>query len=145
MGHGKRLRWSIGKSGRWLSTSIAVGRGQSLFLFAHPDQEFSDFRVSGQGLDRVVVTAQIFFVRNQSMDRAVAIAAQADGFPHLLARESLLEPLVGMARPRDEMVFGGAAFGQASAKAAGLSLHRFLVASLEPTSKNDAIGNLRVN
>ena len=87
-------------------------------LFAYPGDEFGDRLMFEQPIDRVEVSPQFLFVRNQVVNRAVAIPADRDGFFHLIAREPLLEPLVGVAGAGDEMMFGRPAFRDSSAQLA---------------------------
>lgn len=75
-----------------------------LFLPTGPFDEAGDGFVSQQLLDRVEMPAQIFFARDQFVDGSMTVAAQINGLLHLLPRVPLLEPLVAMASPRNQMM-----------------------------------------
>jgi hypothetical protein len=52
----------------------------------------------------IVMPAQLLFVGHQVVDRLVARFADLDPLVHLLARVPLLEPLVAVQGPGDEVV-----------------------------------------
>jgi hypothetical protein len=62
-----------------------------------------------------MVAPQFFFIRDQTMNRSVAIAADVNRAVHLLAIEPLLEPLVAVQRAGDEVMLGRPALGDATA------------------------------
>lgn len=72
----------------------------------HPFNVATDLLMCEQGFDRVVITPQILLAGDKTVDRAVALVAQRDGFLHLCPRVSLLEPFVVVAASWDQMVFG---------------------------------------
>jgi hypothetical protein len=55
-------------------------------------------------VEAVVLPAQLLLVRNEMVDRLVALLAEVDAVGHLFAGESLLEPLVTVQGVRDEVV-----------------------------------------
>lgn len=57
-------------------------------------------------LDRIVMSAQLFFRWDQAMNFFVAIAAQIGRFTLLLPSKILFEPAVFMTGPWDQVVFG---------------------------------------
>ena len=63
--------------------------------------------------------AEVLFFGHELVDGVVAIAAERNRLLHLLASEVLLEPLVAMAHPRNQMVFGGSFFRRSFAEQAG--------------------------
>ena len=52
------------------------------------------------------------------MNGCMTVVTDLDRFAHLLARKILTEPLVGVARSRNQVVFVGTAFGDTSTKRA---------------------------
>lgn len=88
----------------------------SLPLFARPSDVLAQFQVVQQSFGRVIFAAQVFFARNQFVNRHVTLPANRDRLLHLLSAEPLLEPFIGVASPRDEMMFGRAVARKSSAQ-----------------------------
>lgn len=65
-------------------------------------------------VDCVVMAAQLLFVGRQIVNGAVTIATNRDGGVHLLPCEVLLEPLVPMARARNQVMLSRSTFRQAA-------------------------------
>ena len=60
--------------------------------------------------------AEFFFFWHELVDGVVAVSAKRNRFSHLLAGEILLEPLVAVTSPRNQMVFGGSGFRRSFAE-----------------------------
>ena len=76
------------------------------FALTDPIDELSDFWMSQQRFDRVMVSSQLFFARHKFVNGPVAVATHRDCHLHLLARISRLKPLVAVASTRNQMVLG---------------------------------------
>lgn len=72
-----------------------------------------------QQIQRMIVTAEILFRRNQLVNRLVAVTTETNRFVHLLPREVFPEPLVAVAGARNQMVLGSALPGEATTEFAG--------------------------
>ena len=91
----------------------------ALRLLSDPREEPGEAVVLLQRRDGVVRPPQLLLIGKQAVNRVVALVAHRDRLLHLLACEPLLEPLVSVAGPRNQVVFRGPAFRAASAESAG--------------------------
>jgi enterochelin esterase family protein len=91
----------------------------TLFPLTDPADKFFDLWMFQQCFNRVVVSPQFFFARNESVDGIVTFAADRNRRPHLFAREVFLKPAIAMTSARDQMVFGRTLFHRPSTELAG--------------------------
>ena len=76
-----------------------------------------------EGIERVAVASQFFHVWNQTVNGFVAVAANVDRLVQLFASETLLEPLIAVAGPWNQMMLGGAAFDNTPAELTPQTAH----------------------
>jgi hypothetical protein len=74
--------------------------------------------VRAEFLETAVVSAKFFLVGNQVVNGMMTVPANRDRLVHLVPRELLLEPLVRVTRPWNEMVLGRTAADAAAEFAA---------------------------
>jgi len=112
----KFARCVIGKKIRLGQHIVGKGFRTTSFALADPVDKFSNFRMSQQRFDRVVVSPQLFLARHKFVNGPVAVAAHGDCHLHLLARISRLKPLVAVAATRNQMVLGRSQFDDPTAQ-----------------------------
>lgn len=88
-------------------------------LLTHPFNEGPDTLVRQQLFDRVVVSAEIFILRYEFVNRTMTLATDRDRHLHLLACKSFFEPFIRMATSWDQMMFGRPPFWLTVTKIAG--------------------------